>query len=49
MTTAPEVKTFRAVEPISSREWSSMTSRISASVPPASGQWVTSACQHSLS
>ena len=42
------LKMRRAVEAASSREWSSTMLRISASSPPASGQWVMSACHTSF-
>jgi hypothetical protein len=48
VTTPAALKVRRAAEAVSSREWSSMTLRISASVPSASCQWVMSSCQRSL-
>ena len=47
-TTSAALAVTKAREATSRREWSSMTLRISTSVPSASAQWVVSACQHSL-
>src|SRR6266508_4134772 len=46
-TTSAALNTLRASEAARNWEWSSITFRISTSVPPESFQWVMSACHRS--